>query len=187
MEEKVDLQWLIRSRMKFCRHCDVAVLTAGVRKKKSDIPYLCKEEFEVNKDDEMMFCCEDCYEQFATAHRHARESQVAREEASAQAEAQRLKLVFSSVQQQASPAKEQPPTPHSQDKLRLRAGSAEVGRAYPPIMERKWKGLRYKRWEPSLKRIGQVAPPPTDAELSQVSPSLHPFYWSELLSMLTFG
>jgi hypothetical protein len=44
MEEKVDLQTLIKSRMKFCRHCDVAVMN-GVRKKKSDIPYLGKEEF----------------------------------------------------------------------------------------------------------------------------------------------
>ena len=45
IEERVDLQSLIKSRLKFCRHCDVAVLTAGVKKRKSDIPFLCKEEF----------------------------------------------------------------------------------------------------------------------------------------------
>ena len=92
----------------------------------------------------MMFCSYDCYNQFATAHRHARESQLAREEAAAVAEAQRLRQLQAQMAAQVqspltvdttpslvgvTPGQgSQPPTPTltptKPDKLRLRRASS---------------------------------------------------------------
>lgn len=43
-EEAVHVQSLIKSKPKFCRHCDVTVINPGVRKKKSEMLFLTKEE-----------------------------------------------------------------------------------------------------------------------------------------------
>jgi hypothetical protein len=120
----------------------------------------------VNKDDEMMFCSDDCYDQFATAHRHARQSQLAHEELTAQIEAQRLKH----LQQLAAKAQSPEPVP---EKLRLRrASSINVEPKYPPITEHKWAGTRYKKWEPAMMKVGHVSPPPTEQELAQLMTKL---------------
>ena len=45
-EEPLNVHSLARSKHvhMFCRHCDTAILHAGIQKKKSDIPFLTKEE-----------------------------------------------------------------------------------------------------------------------------------------------
>ena len=45
-EEPLNIHSLARSKHvhMFCRHCDTALLHAGIQKKKSEIPFLTKEE-----------------------------------------------------------------------------------------------------------------------------------------------
>ena len=43
-EEAINIQSLIKSAPKFCRHCDVVVLNSGVRMRKSELPYLSPDE-----------------------------------------------------------------------------------------------------------------------------------------------
>lgn len=38
------IQSMVKSKPKFCRHCDWAVLSPGIRKKKTELPFITKEE-----------------------------------------------------------------------------------------------------------------------------------------------
>ena len=42
-EEAVNIQSL-KTQTKFCQHCDMVVLNSGVRKRKAEIPFLCKDD-----------------------------------------------------------------------------------------------------------------------------------------------
>lgn len=44
-EEAVNIQSLIKSKPKFCRHCDNVVLNSGIRKKTSEMPFLNRDEY----------------------------------------------------------------------------------------------------------------------------------------------
>jgi hypothetical protein len=43
-EEALKIHSLSKSKQTYCRHCEVAFVNAGIRKKKSEIPLLTKEE-----------------------------------------------------------------------------------------------------------------------------------------------
>lgn len=43
-EEAINIQSLMKSVPKFCRHCDVVVLNSGIRMRKSQLPYLSPDE-----------------------------------------------------------------------------------------------------------------------------------------------
>ena len=45
LEDKVNVQNLIKSKAKFCRLCDSFVYDSGFRKRKCDIPFLAKEDY----------------------------------------------------------------------------------------------------------------------------------------------
>ncbi|XP_048237798.1 histone-lysine N-methyltransferase 2C-like isoform X4 [Haliotis rufescens] len=69
-EEAVNIQSLIKAKPKFCRHCDVVVLSSGIRKKKTELPFLTKDE-QVSgdcEDEEVTFCSMNCYMQFTITH-----------------------------------------------------------------------------------------------------------------------
>ena len=53
---------------KFCRHCDVVILSNLIRKKVSELPFLAKDDLVENGDD-LYFCSSTCYMQFALMHR----------------------------------------------------------------------------------------------------------------------
>lgn len=72
-EEAVNIQSIqsmVKSKSKFCRHCDWAVLSPGIRKKKTELPFITKEEQD-SEDEEVTFCSMNCYLQFAITHRSA--------------------------------------------------------------------------------------------------------------------
>ncbi|GBN66422.1 Histone-lysine N-methyltransferase 2C, partial [Araneus ventricosus] len=62
----VSIHSLLNGKPRFCRHCDIVVLSAGIRKKIADLPYMSKEE---QDEDEVIFCSTNCYMQFALTHR----------------------------------------------------------------------------------------------------------------------
>uniref|UniRef100_A0A0L8H9Q3 Histone-lysine N-methyltransferase n=1 Tax=Octopus bimaculoides TaxID=37653 RepID=A0A0L8H9Q3_OCTBM len=64
------IQSMVKSKPKFCRHCDWAVLSPGIRKKKTELPFITKEEQD-SEDEEITFCSKNCYLQFAITHRSA--------------------------------------------------------------------------------------------------------------------
>ena len=43
-EEAVNSQVLIRSKPKFCRHCDIVVMNSGIKKQASEVTFLSKDE-----------------------------------------------------------------------------------------------------------------------------------------------
>ncbi len=47
-EDVVNIQSLIRTKPRYCRHCDVVVLSSGIRKRVSEMSFL-KDEEQVNK------------------------------------------------------------------------------------------------------------------------------------------
>ncbi|XP_076338000.1 LOW QUALITY PROTEIN: histone-lysine N-methyltransferase 2C-like [Tachypleus tridentatus] len=59
-------QSLLDVKPRFCMHCDVAIVGAGIQKKASELPYSSKDEWE---KDEVTFCNTDCYVQFALMHK----------------------------------------------------------------------------------------------------------------------
>ncbi|XP_022247469.1 histone-lysine N-methyltransferase 2C-like isoform X2 [Limulus polyphemus] len=63
---------LLDVKPRFCRHCDIAVVGAGIQKKASELPYISKDEWE---NDEVTFCSTDCYVQFALTHKSASSSE----------------------------------------------------------------------------------------------------------------
>ncbi|CAG2053007.1 unnamed protein product [Timema podura] len=64
----IDIQSILNGNAKFCRHCDVVILSNLIRKKVSELPFLNKEELTDNGDD-LYFCSSACYMQFALMHR----------------------------------------------------------------------------------------------------------------------
>ncbi|CAL1287615.1 unnamed protein product [Larinioides sclopetarius] len=62
----ISIHSLLNGKPRFCRHCDIVVLSAGIRKKIADLPYMSKEE---QDEDEVIFCSTNCYMQFALTHR----------------------------------------------------------------------------------------------------------------------
>ena len=72
-EEAVNIQSLIRSKPKFCRHCDIVVMNSGIKKKVSEMPFLSKEEQDSCEDGDMIFCSTNCYMQCAISHRNSAE------------------------------------------------------------------------------------------------------------------
>ena len=65
LETSVDLCNVLTSGAKFCKHCDTAVQANMVKYKKSELePLLTKSEKDESHD-ELYFCDENCYFQFA--------------------------------------------------------------------------------------------------------------------------
>ncbi|GFY42913.1 hypothetical protein TNIN_142091 [Trichonephila inaurata madagascariensis] len=62
----VSIHSLLNGKPRFCRHCDIVVLSAGIRKKTADLTYMSREE---QDEDEVIFCSTNCYMQFALTHR----------------------------------------------------------------------------------------------------------------------
>ncbi len=44
----MNIQSLIRTKPRYCRHCDVVVLSSGIRKRVSEMTFLKEEEQQVN-------------------------------------------------------------------------------------------------------------------------------------------
>ncbi|XP_023237784.1 histone-lysine N-methyltransferase 2C-like [Centruroides sculpturatus] len=68
----VNIQTLLNGKPRFCRHCDIVVLTSGIRKKASDLLLSSREDME---EDEVIFCSTNCYMQFALTHRSTSSSE----------------------------------------------------------------------------------------------------------------
>jgi histone-lysine N-methyltransferase MLL3 len=64
METSMDLQTVLTSGARFCRHCDTVIQSNMVKKKTSDLTFLTRQERE-EAADEMYFCNADCYFHFA--------------------------------------------------------------------------------------------------------------------------
>ena len=76
METSVDLCNVLTSGAKFCRHCDTAVQTNMVKKKKSDLESMLTKSEMNETHDELYFCDENCYFQFAIGRADLAEPEV---------------------------------------------------------------------------------------------------------------
>ncbi|XP_067143136.1 histone-lysine N-methyltransferase 2C-like isoform X4 [Centruroides vittatus] len=81
----VNIQTLLNGKPRFCRHCDIVVLTSGIRKKASDLLLSSREDMfcvlkvcnkhKQKEEDEVIFCSTNCYMQFALTHRSTSSSE----------------------------------------------------------------------------------------------------------------
>nr|XP_053653886.1 histone-lysine N-methyltransferase 2C-like isoform X6 [Cherax quadricarinatus] len=66
-EQVVDIQSILNGQARFCRHCDIIILKDILCKRVSELPFLNKEEYVTVE--EVTFCSQQCYMQFALSHR----------------------------------------------------------------------------------------------------------------------
>lgn len=59
--QPVDIQTILNGTAKFCRHCDVVILSNAIKAKASEFPLLINTELE---SEEFYFCGKTCYKQF---------------------------------------------------------------------------------------------------------------------------
>lgn len=59
--QPVDIQTILNGTAKFCRHCDVVILSNIIKAKATEFPLLVNAELE---SDELFFCSKNCYKQF---------------------------------------------------------------------------------------------------------------------------
>ncbi|XP_056641929.1 histone-lysine N-methyltransferase 2C-like isoform X3 [Diorhabda sublineata] len=65
----IDIQSILNGATKFCKHCDVIILSNMIRRKVSDLPFLAKDSELLSDGEELFFCSSTCYMQFALMHR----------------------------------------------------------------------------------------------------------------------
>ncbi|XP_071540275.1 uncharacterized protein trr isoform X3 [Panulirus ornatus] len=66
-EQVVDIQSILNGQARFCRHCDIIILKDVLCKRVSELPFLNREEY--GNLEEVTFCSQQCYIQFALSHR----------------------------------------------------------------------------------------------------------------------
>ncbi|KAL0271383.1 UNVERIFIED_CONTAM: hypothetical protein PYX00_008487 [Menopon gallinae] len=65
----VDIQSILNGQAKFCRHCDVVILSNMIRKKVSELPFLSEREDITDTTEDLYFCSSSCYMQFSLMHK----------------------------------------------------------------------------------------------------------------------
>lgn len=65
----IDIQTILNGEAKFCKHCDVVIITNMIRKKVAELPFICKDSEVIADGDELFFCSTTCYMQYALMHR----------------------------------------------------------------------------------------------------------------------
>lgn len=65
----VDIQSILNGQAKFCRHCDVVILSNMIRKKVSELPFLSEREDITDITEDLYFCSSSCYMQFSLMHK----------------------------------------------------------------------------------------------------------------------
>nr|XP_045609496.1 histone-lysine N-methyltransferase 2C-like isoform X5 [Procambarus clarkii] len=66
-EQIVDIQSILNGQARFCRHCDIIILKDILCKRVSELSFLNKEDY--GSVEEITFCSQQCYVQFALSHR----------------------------------------------------------------------------------------------------------------------
>ncbi|KAL3280233.1 hypothetical protein HHI36_017729 [Cryptolaemus montrouzieri] len=65
----IDIQSILNGAAKFCKHCDVVILSNMIKKKVSELPFLYKDSELLGDGDDLYFCSTACYMQFALMNR----------------------------------------------------------------------------------------------------------------------
>ncbi|KAL5009713.1 hypothetical protein ScPMuIL_012018 [Solemya velum] len=199
-EEAVDIKSLMKAKPKFCRHCDVAVLSSGICKKKVDMTFLTKEEQD-SGDEELVFCSMNCYMQFAITTRSSKPSE-SKEGGNVIEHKSSISSTPSTPSMQ-SPRSTETPTPttptitdshltvtsppvlysppirqKSEEKAALvkkhrHSGSIGSETQLPKPLIKKWKDIRWKRWDPEFTlTLDMLTLPPEEEETSRLWGSL---------------
>lgn len=62
--EAIDIQKILNGNAKFCRHCDVVILSTAVTAKATDFPLLATTAKSEYESEDLYFCSSACYKQF---------------------------------------------------------------------------------------------------------------------------
>ncbi|XP_064643993.1 histone-lysine N-methyltransferase 2C-like isoform X4 [Lineus longissimus] len=168
-EEAVNIHSLIKSKVKFCRHCDVAIQDSGIRKRMRDIPHLVKEEqAKDNDDEEVTFCSMNCYMQFAITHRSIASTTPKKDGHNVvdhKTDVDRPPLGYVHTGKSAIPYPQLPKVGDVAKAVKLRRRSNSMDNKPLP---KKWKGVRYRRVDASFGFTGKKYVPTSDAELEEL-------------------
>ncbi|CAH1773145.1 unnamed protein product [Owenia fusiformis] len=208
-EEAINIQSLIKSKPKFCRHCDVLCIAGGgIKKKVSEFPFLSKEDQE---NDELTFCSVNCCMQFSVTHRsqnadkQKESGDLVEHRSSDEQEKDRdddhdsdyrppkgvtSDISISPVSTSTIPSAVSPLTPgvtlttvqatptepnkvppliiKVANRSRRRSSSVDSMMSQSKVVTKKWKGKRYKRWDPSMARYEKQVHPPSKKELHEL-------------------
>lgn len=66
-DDDMNISSILNGKMRFCRFCEIVVLNAGIKKKPEELPVSAR--YELENEEEVMFCSTNCYMQFALSHR----------------------------------------------------------------------------------------------------------------------
>ncbi|KAK3099196.1 hypothetical protein FSP39_000848 [Pinctada imbricata] len=200
-EEPVNIHSLIKSKAKFCRHCDMVVFDSGYRKKRSEIPFLVKDDYSFKDfdDDEVTFCSEKCYSAFASIyqmiHKPPPEDLSISNKTFAHAlGAQKPTTIYNLLSPKnndpllpttptksdlsltptpstptsagtITPVHPSPPIRQKSDEKQLKKHKRSSSDAQAKPLTKKWKDVRYKKWDPSFTNSLGMAPGVPESEV----------------------
>ncbi|XP_035658288.1 histone-lysine N-methyltransferase 2C-like isoform X2 [Branchiostoma floridae] len=193
----VSLETLLQQgKPKFCRHCDVVVQGDGIRKASSDFPFLRDQEGRSDQDSsdsdsELTFCSSTCLMQFAISlqSRGRRETKEkagsivdhrSRDIVRPQHSEIPIHLSPTYVNNTSKPFSEGQGSEGKSERPRLKrrsdSNTSQTSQDLPPeppkVLIKKWKGVRWRRWEVSILVPKSTYRPPSEKEIDELMSKL---------------
>lgn len=127
-----------KSNTRFCRECQVVVLSQGIQKKVSEMKYITKIDPELTDDDEVTFCSSKCYVQFTIgkstlAKTEPNESSTTTTSLGSQSPLKPLSVQTGMMKASPSSSPHASPTPPSQLSPQVKVEPSSIPPRVPPI------------------------------------------------------
>ena len=178
-EQMVDIQSILNGQARFCRHCDVIILNDMLCKKVLELPFLNKEEY--GNVEEITFCSQQCYIQFAVSQRMLMDEKVKQEGANKHVK----KDTFSDLKGSSLPPAESLSdwskdddmdevlkVPQLEDSLMSRPSKHKLvddHNQYPKQADgKRFRGHKYKYWTPNALSLPENYEKPTPKEMTDL-------------------
>ncbi|KAK8388323.1 hypothetical protein O3P69_020366 [Scylla paramamosain] len=179
-EQVVDIQSILNGQARFCRHCDVIILNDMLCKKVMELPFLNKEEY--GNVEEVTFCSQQCYIQFALSQRMLMDEKVKHEGTSRHI---KVKDTFGDMKGSSLPPAgglsdwskdddmdEVLKVPQLEDSLVRRPNKHKLvddHNQYPKQADgKRFRGHKYKYWTPTALTLPENYEKPTPKEMTDL-------------------
>ena len=181
-EQTVDIQSILNGQARFCKHCDVIIEEDILCKKVADLPFLNKEDY--GSVEEVTFCSQQCYIQFAVSHRMFVEEKVKTENdikfaKSKSSVGELAKENLSKIHETSLPdwpkgegMDEVLKVPQLEDSLLSRPAKHKLEddqELYPKQADgKRFRGHKYKYWTPNALTLPETYEKPTPKEMTDL-------------------
>ncbi|XP_050507765.1 histone-lysine N-methyltransferase 2C-like isoform X1 [Diabrotica virgifera virgifera] len=186
----IDIQSILNGATKFCKHCDVIILSNLIRRKVSDLPFLAKDSELLSDGEELFFCSSTCYMQFALMHRspsisedkaaeiinHLSQKDNETKQKMQMMEpfdnksiiAQRLSFTNREMKKEYEPMDTNDYYSYLHNNAENKPNRFYDGAYRPMPVSRIYKNIRYKVWSPGCLQPNQKHKIPTDKEIMEL-------------------